>query len=72
MVLFWLIAIMMAVLAFLRSLSLLPILGMISCLYLMAQETHKVWMRFLIWLVIGLVIYFLYSFWNSKLADKKK
>jgi hypothetical protein len=37
----------------------------------MAQETHKVWMRFMIWLVIGLAIYFLYSFWNSKLAKKQ-
>lgn len=72
MVVFWVIALMMAVLAFLRKLSLLPILGMVSCLYLMAQETHKVWMRFLIWLVIGLAIYFLYSFWNSKLGREKK
>ncbi|MEO7924592.1 MAG: amino acid permease [Chitinophagaceae bacterium] len=69
---FWVIAITMAILAFLKRLSLLPILGMISCFYLMAQETHKVWMRFLIWLVIGLCIYFLYSFWNSKLAKKKE
>jgi cell division protein FtsW (lipid II flippase) len=69
---FWVIAITMAVLAFTRKLSLLPILGMISCFYLMAQETHKVWMRFLIWLVIGLAIYFLYSYWNSKLAKEKE
>lgn len=67
---FWLIAATMAVLAFMKKLSLLPILGMISCFYLMAQETHKVWMRFLIWLAVGLVIYFLYSFRNSKLAKQ--
>jgi basic amino acid/polyamine antiporter, APA family len=71
MAVFWLIAIGTAVLAFIKRFSLLPILGMISCLYLMAQETHKVWMRFLIWLAIGLVIYFLYSFRNSKLAKKE-
>lgn len=71
MVVFWAIAVGMAVLSLTRKLSLLPILGMISCLYLMAQETHKVWMRFMIWLVIGLAIYFLYSFWNSKLAKKQ-
>ncbi|MBK7560596.1 MAG: amino acid permease [Chitinophagaceae bacterium] len=69
---FWLIAILLAVFAFTRKLSLLPILGMISCFYLMAQETHKVWMRFLIWLVIGLAIYFLYSYTHSKLAKKKE
>ena len=67
---FWLIAVIVAALAFVRKLSLLPILGMVSCFYLMAQETHTVWMRFLIWLVIGLVIYFLYSFSHSKLAKQ--
>jgi basic amino acid/polyamine antiporter, APA family len=72
MAVFWLIAIITAVLAFIKKFSLLPILGMISCLYLMAQETHKVWMRFLIWLIIGLVIYFLYSYKNSKLAKNKE
>ncbi|MBC7874056.1 MAG: amino acid permease [Ferruginibacter sp.] len=69
---FWLIALIMAVLSFTKKLSLLPVLGMISCFYLMAQETHKVWMRFLIWLVIGLVIYFLYSYRHSKLGKRKE
>lgn len=69
---FWLIAIIMAVLAFVKKFSLIPILGMISCFYLMSQETHKVWMRFLIWLAIGLVIYFLYSYRHSKLAKEKE
>ncbi len=68
MVLFWLIAIVVAVLAFIKKYSLIPILGMISCFYLMAQETHMIWTRFLGWLAIGLVIYFLYSYKNSKLA----
>jgi basic amino acid/polyamine antiporter, APA family len=72
MAVFWLIALIMAILSFTKKLSLLPVLGMISCFYLMAQETHKVWMRFLIWLVIGLVIYFLYSYTHSKLAKKKE
>ncbi|HYC40707.1 MAG TPA: amino acid permease [Chitinophagaceae bacterium] len=65
---FWVIAILLAVLAFLKKFSLIPVLGMVSCFYLMAQETHKVWMRFLIWLVLGLVIYFVYSYRHSKLA----
>lgn len=71
MAVFWIIALVMAFYSFTRKLSLLPVLGLISCLYLMAQETHKVWMRFLIWLAIGLVIYFLYSYRNSKLARAK-
>lgn len=72
MAVFWIIALIMAVLSFTKKLSLLPILGIISCFYLMAQETHKVWMRFLIWLVIGLVIYFFYSYTHSKLAKLKE
>ena len=71
MAVFWLIAIAIAITSFIKKLSLLPVLGMISCFYLMAQETHIVWMRFLIWLAIGLVIYFTYGYKNSKLAKAK-
>lgn len=71
MAVFWFIAIIMAAMAFVKRFSLIPILGMMSCFYLMAQETHKVWMRFLIWLAIGLCVYFLYSYRNSKLAKEK-
>jgi APA family basic amino acid/polyamine antiporter len=70
MAVFWLIALIMAVLSMMKKLSLLPVLGMISCFYLMAQETHTVWMRFLIWLAIGLAVYFLYSYSHSKLGKK--
>jgi basic amino acid/polyamine antiporter, APA family len=68
MAVFWAIAIIVAVMTFIKRWSLLPILGMISCFYLMAQETHLVWMRFLIWLAIGLAIYFAYGYRNSRLA----
>lgn len=71
MALFWVLAIVLGILTIMRKYSLIPILGVVSCLYLMAQETHTVWMRFLIWLVIGLAIYFLYSYTHSKLAKKE-
>jgi len=70
MAVFWLIALILGVLSVTKKLSLLPVLGMVSCFYLMAQETHTVWMRFLIWLVIGLAVYFLYSYSHSKLAKQ--
>lgn len=69
MAVFWVTAVVVAIMAFIKKWSLLPILGMVSCFYLMAQETHLVWMRFLIWLVIGLAIYFLYSYRHSRLAN---
>lgn len=45
---------------------LVPILGIISCLYLMTGLPAQTWWRFGIWLIIGLVIYFLYGYWHSK------
>ena len=72
MILFWIVSIVMAVLTFQKKLSLLPILGMISCFYLMAQESHTNWNRFLLWLTVGLIIYFSYSYRSSKLSVEKE
>ncbi len=47
---------------------LFPILGMISCSALMAFLPALTWLRFVVWLTIGIIIYFSYSFHNSKLA----
>src|SRR5688572_12022084 len=70
MLLFWILATIISVLCFLKKYSLIPVLGLISCFYLMSQETYKVWIRFVAWLALGLVIYFLYSRHHSKLARK--
>lgn len=50
-----------------RKLSLIPVLGLLSCFYLMTELGYTNWLRFVIWLVIGLVIYFSYSRRKSKL-----
>ncbi|HUP13898.1 MAG TPA: amino acid permease, partial [Niastella sp.] len=68
MALFWVVAATVTVLSFVKEYSLIPVLGLVSCFYLMAQESHTNWYRFLIWLVIGLVIYFTYGYRNSRLA----
>ncbi len=57
------------VLAFVKNLSLIPVLGLLSCFYLMTELGYTNWLRFLIWLVIGLVIYFTYGYRNSKLNN---
>jgi APA family basic amino acid/polyamine antiporter len=41
--------------------SAVPILGMLSCLYLMSGLPRDTWIRLFTWLVIGLVIYFGYG-----------
>lgn len=45
-------------------------LGVFFCFWLMAGLPMDTWLRLLIWMSIGLVIYFAYGFRNSKLADK--
>jgi APA family basic amino acid/polyamine antiporter len=54
-------------LSYRRNLSLIPVLGLLSCLFLMTKLGHTNWLRFLIWLVIGLAVYFAFSRKNSKL-----
>jgi APA family basic amino acid/polyamine antiporter len=46
---------------------LLPILGVIMCLALMLSLPILTWLRFVGWLIIGMVIYFLYSIRHSRL-----
>jgi len=67
MMVFWIVSLTVAVLSFKKDFSLIPVMGLLSCFYLMAQESHTNWYRFLIWLCIGLVIYFLYGRRNSRL-----
>jgi basic amino acid/polyamine antiporter, APA family len=50
-----------------KQLSLIPVLGMLCNLYLMTKLGFNNWMGFLCWLLVGLVIYFTYSYQNSKL-----
>jgi energy-coupling factor transporter transmembrane protein EcfT len=68
--LFILLSAVLTVLAFIKNLSLIPVLGLLSCFYLMTELGYTNWLRFLIWLVIGLVIYFTYSYKNSKLGKE--
>lgn len=44
---------------------LIPVLGILSCGYLMLNLPLFTWKRFLIWIAIGLVIYFTYGYKNS-------
>ncbi|MBP6760056.1 MAG: amino acid permease, partial [Flavobacterium sp.] len=57
----------LAVWSFKQNLSLIPLLGLICCLYMMAELSVWNWIYFTIWLLIGLLIYFGFSRKNSKL-----
>ena len=67
---FWLTWAVLSVLAFQKNFSLLPVLGILTNLYLMTELGVTNWAIFVVWLVIGLVIYFSYGFRKSKLAQK--
>jgi APA family basic amino acid/polyamine antiporter len=70
--LFILLSATLTVLAFIKKLSLIPVLGLVSCFYLMAELEYQSWIRFLAWLVIGLVIYFTYGYKHSILGKQNR
>jgi APA family basic amino acid/polyamine antiporter len=49
---------------------LTPLISVVACLYLMLQLPRITWIRFVIWLAAGLVIYFLYSAKHSRLRNQ--
>lgn len=51
--------------------SLIPIMGMLCCLYLMIEIPVRSWIVFFGWMAGGLIVYFLYGYWKSKLAVNK-
>ena len=54
---------------FLRNYSLIPIMGVLFCSYLLIEIPADSWIYFFGWLIIGLIIYFGYSYRKSKLAN---
>ncbi len=59
----------LAIWAYKENLSLIPLLGLTSCLYMMAELGLSNWIGFGIWLIVGLIIYFGYSRKHSKLNN---
>lgn len=62
----------MAVLCFVKRLTLIPVLGVMCCAYLMTELGWTNWFRFFIWMLVGLGVYFLYSFSHSKLREHEE
>lgn len=68
-IIFVALALYIAVMSFLRNYSLIPVLGMLCCAYLMIEIPAKSWLVFFLWMGLGLIIYFLYGAKNSKLSQ---
>ena len=67
MLVFLLVCVVMSVLAIVKNLSLIPLLGLVSCCYLLTGMAVSNWMWFGVWLILGLIFYFIYGYKNSKL-----
>ncbi len=70
--LFFLVSAVIIALCWTKNLSLIPVMGLISCFYLMSELGFTNWMRFLIWLAVGLIIYFTYGRTHSHLVGKEQ
>jgi amino acid transporter len=68
---FALLSVVMTILCFVKRFTLIPVLGVMCCTYLMTELGWTNWFRFAIWMLVGLVVYFFYSFTHSKLSHPK-
>jgi hypothetical protein len=50
-----------------RKYSLIPVLGVLFCAYLLIEIPAIAWIWFFAWMSIGLVIYFIYGYRKSRL-----
>jgi basic amino acid/polyamine antiporter, APA family len=66
---FCLVSLFITIRAVMKQWSLIPVLGLLTNLYLMSELGVTNWFRFGIWLVIGLFIYFSYGAKNSRMND---
>ncbi len=69
---FWSICILLSIIGLRKNYSLIPLLGLTSCMYLLTGMSMNNWIWFLGWLALGLVVYALYGYSNSKLRKLEK
>ena len=48
----------------------IPVLASLICFYLMLNLAVETWIRFVVWMAIGLVIYFAYGYKNSRVGRR--
>jgi amino acid transporter len=68
--LYWLLLIYLSVFAFVRNWSLIPLLGLSICAYLLTGMEANNWYWFFGWFGVGLIVYFSYGYRRSKLSTQ--
>jgi amino acid transporter len=66
---FVIVAVILSVAAIRKQWTVIPVIGLLINLFLMSELGITNWMRFVIWLVIGLVLYFSYGTKKSRLRN---
>lgn len=64
-------SLIMTILCFVKRFTLIPVLGVMCCTYLMTELGWTNWFRFGIWMAVGLIVYFLYSYSHSNLHKRE-
>jgi basic amino acid/polyamine antiporter, APA family len=67
-IIFWVLLIVLSFMTYKREWSLIPLMGVTSCAYLLTGMSASNWLWFTGWLIVGLVLYFLYGYKKSKLS----
>jgi len=68
-VLYLIVATFLTIMSIIKKWSAIPVLGLLTNLYLMSELGVTNWLRFIIWMAVGLCIYFMYSYKKSKLRN---
>jgi len=67
-IIFWMVCIILSIFTFIKNYSLIPLMGLTTCLYLLTGMSANNWAWFFGWMVLGLILYFMYGYRKSKLA----
>lgn len=67
-IVFWVFMIVLAFFAYRKDFSLIPLMGLSTCSYLLTGMTGENWAWFMGWLILGLAFYFIYGYKKSKLS----
>ena len=49
----------------------LPVLAVLACVYLMLNLPVETWLRFVVWMVVGGVLYFAYGYRHSRVPERR-